>query len=127
MKGVYVITIWLSRDVKKKVGSLGVKLFEKGLYAYVGSAQNNVRKRVERHLSDSKNVFWHIDYLLESDFASVPNAYVKQGGKEEECRIVSRIKGTPVQGFGSSDCKCGSHLFRIDSPKQFVNLGLKEW
>jgi Uri superfamily endonuclease len=124
-KGVYVLTIWLSRDVKKRVGSLGEVLFEKGLYAYVGSAQNNLDKRINRHLSKSKKVFWHIDHLLDSDFASVPGAFVKEGGKEEECRLANSIKGSPVHGFGCSDCKCGAHLFRIDNPSQLLNLGVK--
>ena len=127
MKGVYVLLVWLSRDVKRSVGSLGEIVFEKGLYAYVGSAQNNVHKRIGRHLRKEKKIHWHIDHLLDSDFVVVPNAYVKKGSKNEECRLARSVKGIPVQGFGSSDCKCGSHLFRIDHPKQLEGLGLKKW
>jgi len=64
VKGVYVLIISLAKDVNVKVGALGKIDFKKGTYAYVGSAQTNLLKRVERHLRKAKRRFWHIDYLL---------------------------------------------------------------
>jgi Uri superfamily endonuclease len=98
------------------VGALGKLTFKKGLYAYVGSAQGNLEKRVRRHLRKEKRRFWHVDYLLNNDAAKVTAVFHKQADKTEECAIAGVIgeSGTPVGGFGSSDCSCKSHLFRID-------------
>lgn len=57
MKGIYILLISITRDISVSVGALGNKDFHKGLYAYVGSAQNNLEKRVERHLRRSKESF----------------------------------------------------------------------
>lgn len=115
MKGVYVLVVSVSKDIKVKVGALGSIAFEKGLYAYVGSAQNGLEKRVARHLAKAKKRRWHIDYLLGNEFVSVAKVFCKEAGKAEECRIAGRLgkRGVPVVSFGCSDCGCVSHLFRI--------------
>ena len=116
MKGVYVLVVSVGKDISVNVGALGSVLFEKGLYAYVGSAQNGLEKRVERHLSKAKRRFWHIDYLLESDAVKVVEVFYKKAGKAEECRIAEKLGegGVAVKDFGCSDCSCISHLFRVD-------------
>jgi Uri superfamily endonuclease len=116
MKGIYVLIIAVNEGVSVDVGALGTVNFERGLYAYVGSAQNALEKRVERHLEKVKRKFWHIDYLLDNVEAKVLKIFWKEAGKLEECQISTKIRerGIPISGFGSSDCKCGSHLFRIE-------------
>ena len=64
MKGIYILLISIAGRISVSVGALGDKSFQKGLYVYVGSAQNNLEKRVKRHLRKVKRRFWHIDYLL---------------------------------------------------------------
>jgi Uri superfamily endonuclease len=98
-----------------QVGALGKLTFKKGLYAYVGSAQNNLEKRVHRHLGKEKRKFWHIDYLLDNGTAKVISVFHKQADKTEECAIAGVIgeRGEPINGFGASDCSCTSHLFRV--------------
>ena len=64
IKGIYVLFIRVERDIVVKIGSLGKLKFSKGIYAYVGSAQNGIKKRIARHLKKRKRKFWHIDYLL---------------------------------------------------------------
>jgi Uri superfamily endonuclease len=115
MKGVYVLVISVSKDIRLNVGALGSVNLEKGLYAYVGSAQNNLEKRVERHLRKMKRKFWHIDYLLENECVSVVKVLYKEAEKSEECRIASKLgeNSVPVENFGCSDCDCVSHLFRM--------------
>jgi adenylylsulfate kinase len=117
MKGIYILLISITRDISVSVGALGDKDFHKGLYAYVGSAQNNLEKRVERHLRRGKRKFWHIDYLLSNRQAEVLKIFCKKAGRHEECRIAERLgqMAAPIRGFGSSDCTCMSHLFRIES------------
>ncbi len=77
---------------------------------------NNLKKRIERHLSDEKKIFWHIDYLLESDHAKITHVYWKGSSEKEECTIARKMTqwGEPIKKFGCSDCTCESHLFRID-------------
>jgi Uri superfamily endonuclease len=115
MKGVYVLVISVSKNIKVNVGVLGSVDFEKGFYAYVGSAQNNLEKRIKRHLTKAKRRFWHIDYLLENEFVSVVKVLYEEAEKSEECRIASELSenNVPIRGFGCSDCGCVSHLFRI--------------
>ena len=115
MKGIYVLIIHVSNAVTVHVGALGKLVFEEGLYGYVGSAQGNLDKRVRRHLGKEKRKFWHIDYLLGNPEVKVLRVFYKEAGKTEECNVARAIgeRGRRIVGFGSSDCSCRSHLFRI--------------
>ena len=115
MKGIYILVISIKEPIIITVGSLGSLKFNGGLYAYVGSAQNNLKKRVLRHLSRSKRVFWHIDYLLNSEKAEILKVFYKNAPKEYECKMAKAIMsfGEPVIKFGSSDCKCKAHLIKL--------------
>ena len=114
-KGIYVLIISVSKNINVNIGTLGKILFGKGLYAYVGSAQNNLEKRIERHLRRDKRRFWHIDYLLNNDYVKVCRIFYAKAEKAEECRIAVKLGriGVPIKDFGSSDCNCASHLFRL--------------
>lgn len=115
MKGIYVLVIELSKNENIAVGKLGTLHFEKGLYAYVGSAQVALEKRIERHLRNKKPLFWHIDYLLQDPFSRILRVFTKCGPKSDECRVAAKIAehGEAVTGFGCSDCNCNSHLFHL--------------
>jgi len=90
-----------------------------GLYAYVGSAQSNLEQRIKRHLRKNKQLFWHIDYLLDDNATAISKVFVKNAARTEECVVadILRTKSESVEGFGSSDCRCKSHLFRIKGPE----------
>ena len=115
VKGVYLLLINMEKTSTIKIGSLGLIKFEKGNYAYVGSAQNGVDSRIMRHLSKNKKKFWHIDYLLTNKSAKVTSIFYRKGSKSEECILANKVSlaGMPIERFGSSDCKCDAHLFRI--------------
>jgi Uri superfamily endonuclease len=114
-KGIYVLVISVRKDISLNVGALGIVNFEKGLYVYVGSAQKGLEERIERHLGKNKRKFWHIDYLLDDDNVKVLKVFYERAGKSEECKVASEIgeRCVSAEGFGSSDCKCRSHLFKI--------------
>lgn len=116
MKGVYVLIVSVGKDTKVNVGALGSIFFEKGSYAYVGSAQNGLERRVQRHLRKEKKKFWNIDYLLDDDAVGIVKVFYKEAEKSEECKIAGKLseKGVAVRRFGCSDCGCVSHLFRVD-------------
>lgn len=115
LQGVYVLVISVGKDVGINVGRLGRVYFEKGLYAYVGSAQKGLEKRIERHLRKDKQKFWHIDYLLDDDSVKVVDIFCKEAGRSEECKIAEEISkiGIPIRDFASSDCNCKSHLIKL--------------
>lgn len=62
--------------------------FKKGYYVYIGSAMNNLESRVKRHLSKSKKLHWHIDYLLKhSQIVEV----IYNLDKKVECNLSKEI------------------------------------
>ena len=126
MKGIYLLLINLSSESIIKIGSLGKLIFNKGYYVYVGSGQNNVLKRVNRHISNNKKMHWHIDYLLNNKYAKVIEAYLISGNKRRECILAKRLlkQYSSVKCFGCSDCRCGSHLFRVSKKSFIKNLRL---
>jgi len=115
LHGIYVTVIKVNKDTNINVGALGNLSFTKGLYAYVGSAQKNLQKRLSRHLRKQKRIFWHIDYLLDNSSSKPVKIFFKQASKAEECTIAQEIsaQNEAITGFGCSDCNCKSHLFRI--------------
>lgn len=128
LKGIYLLAVLVSRNKTVKVGSLGPLFFRKGLYVYVGSAQNNLEKRLKRHVEKAaKRKFWHIDYLLAEDAVNVVEAFFKEADKPEECSTAQNLAkfGFPVEGFGCSDCECKSHLFMFESRNLLENACLK--
>ncbi|MBN2111719.1 GIY-YIG nuclease family protein [Candidatus Woesearchaeota archaeon] len=118
MKGIYCLLIKIRMDTSPKIGSLGKIRFEKGNYAYIGSGQKSLEKRIKRHISSKKKKHWHIDYLLASPYAEIMKVIFKEGAaKEEECRTAGLLALTEnlVAGFGCSDCRCSSHLFKVNN------------
>ncbi|HBC87133.1 MAG TPA: DUF123 domain-containing protein [Lentisphaeria bacterium] len=117
MKGIYILVVNLQNDSKIRIGSMGIIPFRKGTYAYVGSAMGGLEARIRRHLRTRKKLHWHIDYLLKR--AVVMKVLVKgTSSKSEECRTAGLLQSfgaAAVEDFGSSDCKCASHLFYFNS------------
>lgn len=110
--GIYILLIEVAEEVDIRVGALGETTFDAGSYAYVGSAMNGIRQRLQRHMSEDKRLYWHVDYLLQH--AKIADAVsVYSSDPDLECvvaRNLSKRLGA-VRGFGSSDCNCSSHLF----------------
>jgi len=112
-RGSYILLVDLERPATIRVGRLGLFDFEEGTYAYCGSALNGLEGRLARHFSDHRRMRWHIDYLL--DEGRAVEALVIPSTARLECflnRLVASMPGSrePVRGFGSSDCRCSSHL-----------------
>lgn len=106
----YQLHIVVDRDVTISVGRLGHNLFPRGLYIYTGSAKRNMETRVMRHLSQTKKLKWHIDYLLHHEAARI--TYVELFS-DSECEVNKSVDGVVlIPRFGASDCRenCGSHL-----------------
>jgi Uri superfamily endonuclease len=111
MRGTYILFMRLPFSMPMIIGGLGKIEFKEGYYAYVGSALGGLEQRLARHLRREKTLHWHIDYLLLR--ALVYDIMVIEGEEKRECQIASKLaEHLPyVNGFGSSDCNCTSHLF----------------
>ncbi len=111
VKGSYILLIELAANKDIFVGKLGNVSFPKASYAYVGSAMNGLRARLDRHLRREKKLYWHIDYLLKE--AEVEEIVICESNDRVECSIAQVLTGElqSVPGVGSSDCRCQSHLY----------------
>ena len=111
MKGGYILLLELNESQRILVGRLGILLFLKGFYAYVGSALNGLESRVARHLRQSRKRHWHIDYLLNR--AIIYEVVLVPVERRLECTLARALKEelTCIPRFGSSDCRCLGHLF----------------
>lgn len=108
--GTYALILHVPFDLQLKVGELGVRNFRGGYYAYVGSALSGVEGRVRHHLRRGKPAHWHIDYLRMR--ARVVDLVKARSRTRKECLVAGELRDLPsVEGFGSSDCNCPSHLF----------------
>ena len=116
MKGSYALIIRLNRAKRLTVGRLGEFYFPAGHYIYLGSALNGLESRVRRHLRRDKKLYWHIDYL--TAVAGVCQVWWVGGGVRREClwaqEVLERGATAIAPGFGSSDCRCPTHLLYVE-------------
>jgi len=111
--GSYQLRIAVHAQARIPIGAFGVCQFPAGKYVYTGSALNGLEARVARHLRSEKKLHWHIDYLLQH--AEVTGVDLFPGSGRRECQLNQSALSLPgakiiVPGFGSSDCRCVSHL-----------------
>ena len=113
-RGIYLLLIFKDKNEEIRVGALGKIKFDKGYYVYIGSAQRNLRKRIERHLRKEKKMKWHIEYLL--SHSKIIDIFAKNYPKSYEEKIAIKLgeKYPYIPKFGSSDSRAPSHLFRIE-------------
>jgi Uri superfamily endonuclease len=116
LPGTYVLVLRVSSRSEIVVGRLGTLAVQPGCYAYVGSAfgPGGLAKRVGRHARAERKRRWHIDYLMA--VATLDEVWYTVDDAHRECQWASELKQlrgatVPLDGFGSSDCRCPSHLF----------------
>ena len=81
LNGIYALEIDLCKDVNIRVGALGNVQFKEGCYVYIGSAQRNLEKRVQRHLRKEKKLFWHVDYFLSDESAKIAKVLFRRANR----------------------------------------------
>jgi len=111
MKGTYILLIELPEEQTIAIGSLETVHFPHGHYAYVGSAMNGFKSRLNHHFQPNKRPHWHIDYLLSK--AAISGIVLCPAKQRIECTIAQalRCQLDYIPGFGAGDCQCPSHLF----------------
>lgn len=112
--GTYTLLIELPVEARIETGALGDHAFPAGWYAYTGSAFGSGGfARVDRHhelaAGERETRHWHVDYLLGHPDARVATD-VRSPNADVECAVARQLPDGPVDGFGASDCDCGSHL-----------------
>jgi Uri superfamily endonuclease len=117
-KGTYALLLRLECTEEIAIGRLGTFTFPAGYYLYVGSAlgPGGLEARLARHRRRDKKLRWHIDYLL--GHAQLVEVWSAASTHKMEClwaQAARELPGCeiPVPGFGSSDCRCPSHLMYL--------------
>ncbi len=108
--GAYALLIALDKPLRVRAGARSAALAP-GLYVYCGSARGpgGLAARLARHMRRDKRAHWHVDQLTEA--GKVVGAWVFPG--RGECEVNDELADwpTPIEGFGSSDCRrCRAHL-----------------
>ena len=122
MAGSYILLIKLPEEKIINIGSRQSVRFNRGYYAYVGSAMGGFKVRLGRHLKENKKPHWHIDYLLQK--ASITSIILCETTQKIECTIAQALKChfDSVPSFGASDCHCTSHLFFATNKKKMKSV-----
>ncbi|MBK7106815.1 MAG: GIY-YIG nuclease family protein [Ignavibacteriae bacterium] len=114
---MYVLEIKILRKCNIEVRKFGRLNFEKGFYYYVGSAQKNLKQRILRHISKTKKLHWHVDFITSNENSIIKNVFIlPNNSKKEECNFVNFLETEfkllhKIKNFGNSDCNnCISHL-----------------
>lgn len=110
-KGIYCLLLCLEKECIIKIGCREV-FFPEGYYCYIGSALNNLEKRIERHKRKKKKKHWHIDYFLEK--VKILDVKAVRTEEKRECWFSNEVRSLKsriiMKKFGSTDCNCGTHL-----------------
>ena len=120
LPGTYVLVLRISQRQEILVSTLGSLDVDPGFYLYVGSAlgPGGLAKRIGRHARAEKKCCWHIDYL--TAVATLDEVWYRVDDVRRECywaECLKKLHGAtlPLEGFGSSDCRCRSHLFHFQA------------
>ena len=127
---IYHLVLRLPETRSLHVGCLGLQRFPHGYYVYTGSARRGLASRLRRHLSMEKTNHWHIDWLTK--VARMEEIWVDFRPSRSECKshgLILSVPGAnrPFRGFGSSDCRCHSHLAHFDKMPIFHRKGKPTW
>ncbi len=116
-RGSYILVLMLAGEASIPV--LGGVRLEPGVYAYVGSAlgPGGLAARLRRHLEGPRRLHWHVDWLR-SRSEPAGYAYCCTSARVED-RVADACASTlesGPRGFGASDSRALTHLFRCPSP-----------
>jgi len=129
-EGAYLLVLEMARGRRIDVGGLGRIPFPKGYYVYAGSSRANLSKRVERHLRLRKRHHWHIDFLRSAaDCCTALPVRASEDLEHGLAAALGRLADWVIPRFGSSDCRCPTHLFGFrENPLEdarFIDLLLR--
>ncbi len=116
--GTYALVLRCPEPGIVKVGALGEVTLGRGYLVYIGSAfgSGGLAGRLRHHLRPIVRPHWHIDYIRRH--CETLGAWLANGDRGLEhswAGEIAKLANTtaPHPGFGSSDCRCDAHLFRL--------------
>lgn len=127
-RGCYMVHLHLDSPAE----ILGRWRLSPGHYVYAGSARNGLSSRLDRHRRGGARLHWHVDSLRRE--ARFLEALPIRSDLDLECELAQgllEVATESIPGFGCSDCRCPSHLFRFaEDPRrqasfQDLVLGLR--
>jgi Uri superfamily endonuclease len=115
LPGTYTLVLSSSVEKPVNIGKLGTLFLKPGFYVYIGSAfgPGGLKARIKHHFSYSTRPHWHLDYLRPAlSVCEIWYTYDQTRREHQWAAIHSQTRGSilPLPGFGSSDCRCLSHL-----------------
>jgi Uri superfamily endonuclease len=130
--GTYALVLAATKRQTISVGRLGTFDVCLGFYVYIGSAfgPGGLAARIGRHARQEKAFRWHVDYLRA--VADLVEVWFRPGRRRQECSWAKRLAwmpgaGTPMPGFGASDCSCRSHLMYFRERPVLTIAGIEVW
>lgn len=115
-KGTYALILYLASGCRMRVGRLGTHEFKRGYYLYIGSAfgPGGLAARIRHHVRLPGRPHWHIDFLRSA--SKLKAVWIIRSDVRLEHPWASVVERTPnaripLKGFGSTDCRCTTHLF----------------
>lgn len=120
--GTYALLMHAAGGGSLEIGRLGRLRLQRGFYVYVGSAfgPGGLPARLRHHLKPVCRPHWHIDYLRPATrLVEVWYSHDRAVQEHAWAAGIRRMRSgsTPLAGFGSSDCRCLSHLsFHTERP-----------
>ena len=120
LPGTYALVLSSPSARPIGIGKLGTLNVKPGFYVYVGSAfgPGGLKARLEHHREKSSRPHWHMDYIRRyMRFDAIWYSCDLAKREHQWVKILARTRGAtvPLSGFGSSDCRCRSHLFFFKS------------
>jgi Uri superfamily endonuclease len=113
--GTYVVVLRSSSTRTIRIGRLGTLALRPGYYVYIGSAfgPGGLRARIAHHARRAAFPHWHIDYLRRHTRLEAVCYCCGERREHEFAAAIGALPGAavPLPGFGSSDCRCETHLF----------------
>jgi len=128
--GTYALVFTAKRKKRLVIGKLGAFNLQPGCYVYVGSAfgPGGLKARIGHHRKSSSRRHWHIDYLTSAlDLKEIWYTCDPIHREHQWATIIANTRGgsAPLAGFGSSDCRCNTHLFFFKSKPGSKNFRRK--
>ena len=116
--GTYILVLRLEREIFVEAGKLGRVGLDAGWYAYCGSAfgPGGVAARCRHHRKVSARPHWHVDYLRAvAQLEQIWFSHLPERLEHAWAGLLGASRGARAihPGFGSSDCRCVTHLYHF--------------
>ena len=128
--GTYALILSALQKEQIAIGKIGTLRLQPGFYVYVGSAfgPGGLKARIKHHSKKAARPHWHIDYLTSAlDLKEIWYTCDPIHREHQWATIIANTRGgsAPLAGFGSSDCRCNTHLFFFKSKPGSKNFRRK--